>query len=353
MKGAVLAVFATLLALSSAADEICLGVPDGSYVRGRYTCQDFYFCASGNAYFQSCPPGLWFSLEQQACVPPEESDCEYEQIPGLPEPPMPEPNPECEEVENFSYLAAQDSCQFYYQCIDGYSYRLSCPKGYWFNFEFQRCGNRYEFSCDLELSTPSPPMPPPSPCAGIQNFGLVPNIYHCYAFYMCIMDRHFPMTCEGNLWFDRATHTCRDPAEAECIQAGPPPPLPPSPNICENVADGQKELHYRFCNEYFECENQVGTPHICSEGLWFDEDAQDCVAPIDAFCPHGGQPGGPPVPNICIGADDGTLMPSEVNCQTYYVCANDVAYRLHCAQGQFFDREELRCAPMNEVVCPV
>ncbi|XP_055527653.1 probable endochitinase [Wyeomyia smithii] len=140
-------IFATITVVNGIS-EICIGVPDLSYVRSQNACYLYYSCIDGMAYPQSCSEGLYFSMELQHCVPPAESDCDLEEAPELPQPPLPEQSPMCDGVENFRYLDAPERCDRYYQCIDGIAYHLSCPLYFIFSVESQRCGNQYEFTCE-------------------------------------------------------------------------------------------------------------------------------------------------------------------------------------------------------------
>ncbi|KAL9704472.1 hypothetical protein quinque_007990 [Culex quinquefasciatus] len=323
-------------------DEVCLGA-NTTYVASPISCEYYYLCLDGTAYGYSCDDGKWFSTELQACVSPEESDCEIEQAPELPTAPPPTPSPVCDGVPSYTYVRSMETCQYYYMCIDQVAYLLSCPKGFWFNQEAQRCGNRYEFECDLEPSTPTPPPPPPNPCADQPNFGFIQDPSYCYRFSMCMNGYPFPMVCWDGLWFDYEAQTCVDPSETECGATTPPPnPPPPAPEICRDVEDGLRVLHYRFCNEYFTCNGEVGTPTICPDGDWFDEQSQACVHPMDAYCPHGGQQR-PPTPNVCRGVDDGDLVPAPDSCSYYYVCANEEGYRVACPPDQYFDVYRQSC----------
>lgn len=140
----------SLLAFIDGAVGFCTGVPDLSYIRSPNACYLYYSCINGIAYPQTCPDGLHFSMGLQRCVTPEESDCDIENPPDLPEAPTPETSPECEGIADYRYIEEPSSCEWYYQCIDGIAYRLSCPKHYVFSYEKQRCGTRYEFDCHLD-----------------------------------------------------------------------------------------------------------------------------------------------------------------------------------------------------------
>ncbi|XP_001655682.2 peritrophin-48 [Aedes aegypti] len=330
-------------------DEVCIGAPNLSYVASRISCEYYYACIDGVAYGYRCEDGEWFSIERQQCVPPSESDCDIDQAPELPTAPPPTTSPMCEGVENYRYVRSFDNCQYYYQCIDEFAYQLSCPKSFWFNEEQQRCGNRYEFDCDLETTTRPPPPPPGNRCLGQPNFGLIYDPDYCYRFFKCMNGLPFPMVCWDGLWFDYASQTCVEPSETNCSATTPPPNPPPVPNICDDVEDGHSVLHYRFCNAYFTCENQVGTPGQCRDGLWFDEDRQECAHAMDAYCPHGIVT--TPRPDVCSGVEDGRLVASPDSCSAYYVCANENGYRAFCPPGQYFDEERQMCDDQQNVDC--
>lgn len=139
----------TLQAIIHVATGFCTGVPDFSYVRSKNACYLYYSCINGIAYPQTCSDGLHFSMELQRCVNPEESDCEIENPPELPEAPTPETSPMCVGIPDYRYVEEPSSCEWYYQCIDEVAYMLSCPKHSIFSYEIQRCGNRFEFDCHL------------------------------------------------------------------------------------------------------------------------------------------------------------------------------------------------------------
>lgn len=107
----------------------------------------------------------------------------------------------------------------------------------------------------------------------------------------------------------------------------------------------------RFCNAYFTCEDEVGTPGICRDGLWFDEDRQECAHAMDAYCPHGLVPPTTPTPDVCRGVEDGRLVASPDSCNVYYVCANEIGYRAYCPPDQYFDEERQMCDDQEDVVC--
>ncbi|XP_055620281.1 peritrophin-48-like [Toxorhynchites rutilus septentrionalis] len=257
----------------------------------------------------------------------------------------------CESIPNYHYVRSLENCQYYYQCIDGVAYKLSCPQYYWFSEEHQRCGNRYEFECDLESTTPSqtPPAEPQNRCLGEPNFSFVSDHTYCHQFSMCLLDIPFPMVCWDELWFDSEQQSCIPPDESTCDASTPPPTDPPTTNVCNGVEDGERVLGSKYCNQYYECRNQTAIFTVCIDGLLFDEDRQECVHPVDAHCPYGVQ--NTPTPDVCNGVADGLLVASSNSCSVYYVCANNVGYRLFCPRDHFFDQNLQRCYESQDEIC--
>ncbi|XP_058122306.1 chitin-binding domain protein cbd-1-like [Anopheles ziemanni] len=340
-----------LVASSDAYNEVCIGVPNLTYVRSPQACYLYYACIDGQAYGYTCPDELWFSLELQRCVPQDESDCDIEQPPELPAAPPRPPSPECTDVDDFTYLPSDTSCQFYYQCIDNFAYLLSCPRGYWFSVSLGRCGNRYEVECDLEVpeSTPNPPNPPGNLCFGRPNFSNVRDPQFCHRFYYCLNGSPFPMVCQNGFLFDETAQNCIPEEEAQCNEV--PPPAPPTSGICSSVADGQMVLNPIYCNLYYVCVDETAFPSVCPDGEWFDTETQECGQPMDVFCPNGPQT--TPTPNVCVDTEDGDYVASPQRCEAYYVCSGGIGYILYCPPGLWFDQVTRECINPAEAICNV
>ncbi|KFB41687.1 hypothetical protein ZHAS_00009316 [Anopheles sinensis] len=349
----VVAILGCLLLASSsdAYNEICIGVPNLTYVRSPQACYLYYACIDGQAYGYTCPEDLWFSLELQRCVPQDESDCDIEQPPELPAAPPRPPSPECTDVDDFTYLPSDTSCQLYYQCIDNFAYLLSCPRGYWFSVSLGRCGNRFEVECDLEVpeTTTSPPDTPGNLCFGRPNFSNVRDPQFCHRFYYCLNGAPFPMVCRNGFLFDETSQNCIPEEEAQCNEV--PPTAPPTPGICNGVADGQMVLNPTYCNLYYVCVDETAFPSVCPDGEWFDAETQECGLPMDVFCPNGPQT--TPTPNVCVDIEDGGYVASPERCEAFYVCSGGIGYIVYCSPGLWFDQVTRECTNPAEAICNV
>ncbi|XP_061518370.1 peritrophin-48-like [Anopheles gambiae] len=358
MKALVKTLFVCILLVCSshAYNEICNGVPNLTYVRSPQACYLYYACIDGQAYGYTCPDDLWFSMELQRCVPQEEADCDIEPAPELPEAPPRPPSPECEDLPDFTYLPSSTSCQFYYQCIDNFAYRLSCPRGYWFSVELGRCGNRFEVECDIEESTQTPTAPPgpsePNLCFGRPNFSYVRSPQFCHLFYYCLNGTPFPMICRNGFFFDETAQDCIPEEEVQCDDSNVPGSTPgTTPGICDDVEDGVMIIHPQFCNQYYVCVEGNAYPTLCPDGQWLDVEKQACGKPIDVYCPNG--PPTTPTPSVCVDVADGVYVPSPERCEAYYVCAGEIGYILYCPPGLWFDQTTRECISPSDAICNI
>uniref|UniRef100_A0AAG5DRD5 Chitin-binding type-2 domain-containing protein n=1 Tax=Anopheles atroparvus TaxID=41427 RepID=A0AAG5DRD5_ANOAO len=340
-----------LVASSNAYNEICIGVPNLTYVRSPQACYLYYACIDGQAYGYTCPDDLWFSMELQRCVAQDEADCDIEQPPVLPEAPPRPPSPECADVDDFGYLPSETSCQFYYQCIDNIAYLLSCPRGYWFSVALGRCGNRFEVECDLEEPAPTTTGPPANLCFGRPNFSNVRDPQLCHRFYYCLNGTPFPMVCRNGFFFDETSQNCIPEEEAECAEVGNPTPPGPTPGICDGITDGEMVLNPVFCNQYYVCVDGAAFASVCPDGEWFDAGTQECGLPMDVFCPNGPQT--TPTPNVCVDVADGVYVPNPQRCEAFYVCSGGIGYILYCPPGLWYDQVTRECMAPADAVCNV
>ena len=142
-------------------------------------------------------------------------------------------NPQiCEGVPEFRFVASQQDCYIYYQCIEGISYRLQCPRGTYFSTERQTCVPYQESDCPLLVSTTSPTPPQELPtCADIPEFGYIPSLQACDYYYQCIEDIQYLLKCPRGLYFSFAQQTCVSPSDSDCplINTTPVPPTTTAP----------------------------------------------------------------------------------------------------------------------------
>ncbi|KAL7015563.1 hypothetical protein ACKWTF_016525 [Chironomus riparius] len=132
----------------------CRDVPEFGYIPSLQDCDYYYQCIEGVQYLLKCPRGFYFSFAQQTCVNPIDSDCPL--ISTSPAPPTTTPPsgpPTCSDVPEFGYIPSLEACDYYYQCIEGVQYLLKCPRGFYFIFTVQNCGNPSDSDCPLLNTT--------------------------------------------------------------------------------------------------------------------------------------------------------------------------------------------------------
>jgi Chitin binding Peritrophin-A domain len=177
----------------------CTDVPDFSYIASLVACYRYYQCIEGAAYQLQCPRGMYFSTAQQTCVAPDDSDC----------PLITPPPPTCNDVPEFGYIPSLEACEFYYQCIEGATFRLQCPRGLYFSFTNQTCVNPVDSDCPLLTPSPS--------CESLPEFSLIHSPAGCDFYYICIEDRRFLVKCPRGLHFDFDQQSCVPSDEVNCL----------------------------------------------------------------------------------------------------------------------------------------
>ncbi|XP_058064606.1 LOW QUALITY PROTEIN: uncharacterized protein LOC131214247 [Anopheles bellator] len=325
----------------------CRDEPDFGLVRSEYACYRYYQCVNGFPYPMVCPEELWFDAERDLCDVPENVQCVLE--PSLPVPPTPGI---CNETPNNAMRANPTACNKYYVCINEIGWSKYCPLNLWFDEARQTCS--VPGATDCALGPPLPPPRPDNPCNDVENLGFVRDEYYCYEYYQCRNGYPFPLICPADQWFDEGLQRCADYTTVECeVADGPPPPIVPTPGICNEVYEERLVLHPRFCNQYYICSNQIGIPVICPTGLWFSEDTQSCVSPLLVDCPHGVTPPPEDPWAMCDGVEGYGYVRHPNYCYRYFQCIDGTPYPMICEGDLIFDRERQVCDEQRYVQCEV
>lgn len=120
------------------------------------------------------------------------------------------------------------------------------------------------------------------------------------------------------------------------------------------------------CSLFYDCTNKEGSS--CPHGMWFDPNYIDdtfcqfpeviCAADNN-ICDCAEQyPPLPPDPLIeksvsCMKDNRFHLFSSKVNCGRYFICHNDMKYRMECKQGLHFNEKTEMCDYPEVVNCRV
>ncbi len=120
------------------------------------------------------------------------------------------------------------------------------------------------------------------------------------------------------------------------------------------------------CSQFFDCTNKEGS--YCPQGMWFDPNYEGdtfCQFP-EVICAADNNicdcaekyPPPPPDPLIeqsvsCLNDNRFHLYPSQVNCGRYFICHNDMKYRMECRQGLHYNSKTEMCDYPEVVNCRV
>ncbi|XP_001848668.2 uncharacterized protein LOC6038983 [Culex quinquefasciatus] len=326
----------------------CRMEEDFALVPNEHYCYRYYQCINGFPYPMSCPDNTWFDAVRDVCDDPANVECILE--PGEPiRPPTPRI---CDNTPNNVLTANPTACNKYYVCVDQIGWSKICPLNLWFDEQQQTCVPAGTVDCPL-----GPPFPPEttttpfSRCDDVPNLSFVRNEDYCYRYFQCRNGVPFPLICQNNLWFSEEQQRCVDPDTIECEIDHPPPPVTPTPGICNDAEDGQLVQHPFHCNQYYLCVNGVGFPTICPSGQWFDEPNQTCNNPLFVDCPHGPSTPAPDPFAVCEGVTDYHFVENDNYCYRYFQCIGGTPYPLVCHDGMWFDEERQLCDRPEYVEC--
>ncbi|EAT48380.1 AAEL000585-PA, partial [Aedes aegypti] len=318
-------------------------------------CYRYYQCVNGFPYPMVCPDNTWFDATRDVCDNPANVECVLE--PGQPTVP-PTPNI-CDNTANNRLTPNPTACNKYYICVNQIGWSKICPLNMWFDEEGQTCAPAGTVDCPL-----GPPIPPEttttpfSRCDDVANLRFVRNEDYCYRYYQCRNGVPFPLICPRDQWFSEEMQRCVDQDTIECEIDHPPPPVSPTPGICNDAADGEMVLHPLHCNQYYLCVNRIGLPTTCPLGQWFDEQSQSCNNPLcdrseyvecDATPPPIVRP--PGIDGICDDVADGHLSPHHTFCNEFFLCVREIGWPLICPPGLWFNEEEQTCSIGGTVSC--
>jgi len=128
-----------------APEGYCDTIMNFQMLESQSSCEEYFMCVNGMAYFYHCPENEWFDQKRQKCDAKETSEC------ALTKPP-PVPHDICVGVSNFKYVRNPYNCTQYYQCIVEQPYFRSCKDKKFFDEERQMCDFPEKVEC-IQLMT--------------------------------------------------------------------------------------------------------------------------------------------------------------------------------------------------------
>ncbi|GMT32689.1 hypothetical protein PFISCL1PPCAC_23986, partial [Pristionchus fissidentatus] len=268
---------------------------------------------------------------------------------------------------------------FFYSCQNGFSYKMTCPTGLYYDVDHKMCDRKEEIiACGAAPATKAPvPKAADVPVVPVENFcaGKTDGFYAegCMSFfYSCQSGATYKMTCPSGLYYDIAKKTCELKEEIAACGAAPPATQAPAPikaadvpvvlveNFCAGKIDG---FYGAACQNFFySCQTESTYKMTCTEGLFFDIESKQCdyreniVAcggkKIEVIAPTASPALDRPVSteNFCFGKIDGFY---GVGCSSFfYSCQEGSTYKMSCPAGLYYDITRKACDRKDEIaVC--
>ncbi|KAH8411088.1 hypothetical protein KR222_002346, partial [Zaprionus bogoriensis] len=244
-----------------------------------------------------------------------------------------------------------NDCKRFYLCLHEQAALLqSCTAGSFFDAGLGYCRPN-DGSCQL----------PHSICANTTE-GLIPHVQNCYAYYNCSVSSHNDtlLYCPNGQYFDTSMRQCRlDQGQCSSTAMQPMSFSEVSRNLCQGLAHGTRIPHALHCNLYYVCVRSLAILVQCADKQYFSAVLGECVMEVASDtdfrpqCERGQLPEGEmnSATFSCSSLQDGSYVPDNRDCTKYYICARSLALTQRCADGTYFDAEQLLCL-QDDGVCP-
>jgi hypothetical protein len=163
-------------------------------------CGKYFVCVGGNKFPLSCSDGLHWSITENACLPQDKAECDFDDD---------EDREECPE-DGILPISNSNSCEKYFLCVNGVKFPRICGNGMHFSRHFRMCVPPEIAQCKFSASNEEDY---DCPDAGMT---FVPSRENCEEFYLCFDGNRFPFSCSnGNHW-SRDNQRCMRPEIAGC-----------------------------------------------------------------------------------------------------------------------------------------
>ncbi|XP_017059382.1 uncharacterized protein LOC108100140 [Drosophila ficusphila] len=370
----------------------CEGQKAGTTYPYIENCQEYYYCWGNNSYIiLPCPVENWFNPMSGNCGPeisPKACRDLVATTASLSTTPISttdapkttevtEVNP-CENQELGASFPLKTNCQMYLLCLgSGQSTTAKCPSNAWFDPKTGDCGpNVSPTACQESetITTTVATTHSSNPCAD-QELGVsFPMVTNCKQYIVCMGNGESSVAnCIYNAYFDPQTGNCGpEVSPTACKETeSTTSPATTSPTtiastwlttlptiypeetteipsdtsgICTGQIDGYYATYPEDCSKYILCASPVPIAFYCPEGLFFNEELQNCVEWESSECPKDDTTTAypdlttlSPEDSICFN-NSGNNLPYQENCQWFIKCVDDSSYMMGiCSSGEFFD----------------
>ncbi|XP_062555528.1 peritrophin-1-like [Armigeres subalbatus] len=158
----------------------CMELEDGILISSPHQCDKFSYCGGGSLSEEvSCPRGLLFNPDTQACDLPVNVNCRDIPLPPWMDSPEIDKAGRCpkEDPEDPLFLPVVDDCSpFYILCFHGREISMSCYAGQYWNAETTTCDKPENVKCKINGDTHD------CPAVGIE---FLPHPESCGKFIYC------------------------------------------------------------------------------------------------------------------------------------------------------------------------
>jgi len=387
-----------LLSTSLVAEEISFDCSkDGSFPDPE-DCGKYYVCTAGQVFPMVCPGGLHFDVALGTCNTPSQANCQISSSssPTTPTPtptpttqsptptptpttqsptPSPTPTPTTQSPTPTPSTARPDvpqcpesgtillpdakNCSLYYVCVNGGSFPVTCPEGYYFSEALQNCDVKENVQCKSEVLPKCPP----------NGTALVPDPADCSAFYVCIDGSFDRIECPNGYNFNVQQGRCDLEENVNCDN----PLTPDCPKEGWVQIPNPKE-----CASYYLCVDGDASFVNCPESTGFDPEHGVCS--FTAPCLNGTSSTSSTSSSSTSSSstssssttsssttsssttsttsspigdckEEGELLPNPNDCSTFFQCVGGSKVELECPPGLEFNAEAKVCDNPSTANC--
>ncbi|XP_017059377.1 zonadhesin [Drosophila ficusphila] len=261
----------------------------------------FCVCQDGGGYINSCPTGLFYDKDEEACT-----------FTGNCDPRV------CDDESEYSVSQDYADPNSFCLCRAGDPVSVPCPRGYTFDSEKLLC---------VLIPQPDPRCCKNS-CVGKSDFDTVSALHTADGFCLCVDEVPKYTNCPANSQYDADLGACT-PVEEETICAA----NECEATLCENQPDYTTYPLGCKTSGFCYCLNNCPVYHPCPGDLVYDTDLGICDTPVD--------PDYKPKCNDdqCDILGDNTAFAPNDGLDGFCYCDDGLATYHDCPAGEQFNEE--------------
>ncbi|XP_039962988.1 uncharacterized protein LOC120776418 isoform X3 [Bactrocera tryoni] len=162
-----------------------------------------------------------------------------------------------------------------------------------------------------------------------------PDPTDCTRYYRCTnRSVKREVVCAEGKVYNSKTGKCSNYIEGLC-KLTLAMPLDAIINVCANETSGVYLDQPGYCRNFYICNQNQAYPQVCDAGSRFNSTTRTCIPDTDSECWQ----------NKCIGENNGTYLPNESSCSSFYVCAAGETIEQECGSGSYFNSSKRICLP--------